>query len=347
MRFPSASASVERSPLSGISARAPQIDFVRQRSTPRPDLPDGIQAIYGEISRRKFASIDAANAFLQRRMQEYNNAPQPELGGLSPLQVGPLLDDPWDGSGPLRIADDIPAQTFEQFDALGVLNARMLLDAVQTYGPIRLTPSGYLNRAFVSRMLDTLRWWPGYLDRVRTFCKVINEYDVTPLLQARDHLVAAKLLRPVGRELRITPAGREAAAPEAMGTLAARLFRLTYRELAFDQVDDEPEFAAPIQHLMPLLLWKLSRIHEGWWTMEELVEEIPTPELRRQYEGDDLYFNPGMFEYLLKDWVFDGLADWGILEVDLDSWDAASQRYRRTPLFERFLSWDPGALPTA
>ena len=58
-------------------------------------LPPGIQAIYSEMASRHFRPLEEVNAFLQRRMDEYNAAPQAELGGLSPVQMYDLLSGDW------------------------------------------------------------------------------------------------------------------------------------------------------------------------------------------------------------------------------------------------------------
>ena len=66
-----------------------------------------LQALLDEMARdAPFPSIDALNARLAQRMQQYNTTPQPELGGLSPDQAAQLLYGDWATVGAFRVTGE-------------------------------------------------------------------------------------------------------------------------------------------------------------------------------------------------------------------------------------------------
>lgn len=272
--------------------------------------------------------------FLDRRMAQYNRAPQVELGGVSPAQAQALLDDRWDGTGPLRIAEDLPSTAFDGVEALLMVNAQRLLRVVADEGPIRLTPAGNLPRAFVARMLDTLSWYPGFVTDLRDGSRVLNEEDVRPLHITRVVLELARLLRRAGRQVRTTAEGRTLSAPDRAGALAARLFRTYFKALDLRYLT-QGIGGEEIQSLFPLILWRLAGLDVGWRTASELTDAVTTPEHRAAW--DELLVPLWNF---MQGRVLNPLCDFGLLETDLDGWSLESLRYRRTPLFSRFLSWE-------
>jgi hypothetical protein len=278
--------------------------------------------------------MDEMQRFADRRMAEYNDTPQPELGNLSPLQARAVLEDPWDGTGPLRITDDLPFDAFAAAEALGVLNAQRLLTIIADERRVRLTPAGYLPRAFVARMLEMLQWRPGYVEHVREGNRVINEMDVPPLLSARDVLMAARLLKTHRGALQVSRDGRALSVPERVGALAAILFRTWFRYTDI-AADDRFRGGEEIQGQLPLVLRRLSQLDEAWRTTEELTDAVILPELRARWKAQA----PIGISFLMLLRVFRPLCDFGLLVMDLDSYSLETERFRRTALFPRFLSW--------
>jgi hypothetical protein len=297
-------------------------------------MPEGIRAIYRDLSRMTFATLAEAQRYADWRMAEYNRTPQPELGGLSPLQARALLEDPWDNTGPLRIADDVPLAAFEEHQALLIVNARRLMEVLVAEGPLRLTPAGYLPRTFVMRMLDALQLFPGYRENVLEGAVRLSELDVAPIHLCRTVLELARLLRTAGLHLRITRIGRDLVRPERAGALAARLFRTYFREMDLRYVT-RGIGAEDVQYVLPLGLWRLSLLGPRWYGGQELIDTITTPEQRRHWSRFGLEWLWG----LLVGRVFSPLCDFGLLEIDLDAFSDASTRYRPTPLLGRMLSW--------
>ena len=195
--------------------------------------PEGLRAIHRELAARPFKNLAEAQRFFERRVAEYNATPQPELGAVSPVQARAVLSDPWNGTGPLRVSEDLPYEAFAAEDALMVLHAQHLLAFVAREGPIRLTPAGFLPRRIVARLLEELRWRAGYLALLHEMNKVINEADVPPLLDLRDLLTFLRLLRVSRGSLRVTREGRSSCERARTGPLAARLFRAVFRQSDF------------------------------------------------------------------------------------------------------------------
>jgi hypothetical protein len=96
-----------------------------QNGKNRPPRPAGVQEIFDELARHEFADLAEAQAFLDRRMAQYNAAPQAELGALSPDQMARLLYGDWEGGGALRLASGV---TLEELAGVEILvNARRFL----------------------------------------------------------------------------------------------------------------------------------------------------------------------------------------------------------------------------
>jgi hypothetical protein len=84
---------------------------------------------------------------------------------LTPEHLAALLDDPWDGTGPLRIATDLSPEEVEPF--FGAHNAALLLQVLLEEGSARLTAEGDLPRRLVLELMRRLRWDAGHLESLR------------------------------------------------------------------------------------------------------------------------------------------------------------------------------------
>jgi hypothetical protein len=297
--------------------------------------PEGLRDIHHELASRRFNDLAEAQRFLDRRMAEYNDRPQAELGDVSPAQAHAILTDPWDGTGPLRISEDLPYEAFAAEDALMVLHAQHVLAFVAREGPIRLTPAGYLPRKVVARMLDELPWRPGFVTAVHAMNKVVNEADVGPLLMLRDMLAIAGLVAVSRGDLRITRKGRALSGRERIGAVAARLFHAVFRGSDFlvaTRFRDEPALFGPF----PLMLRRLARLDDAWRDAGAMAEAITPSELRAMWPSGP--YVP-QIQLAIEYGVLRPLADFGLVAVDGDAWAMTPVRFRRTALFPQFLTW--------
>jgi hypothetical protein len=228
----------------------------------KPPMPAGIEAIKAEMARRRFRSLAEAEAFLQRRMLEYNDTPQDELGGLSPNQMADLMSGDWETTGALRL--HAPAS-----DAVGgaafVGNAQLLLRAAAAKGGLKATAGGNLSRAVVRDLVDRM-CWPEY-DREDFWHlnKVLNEEDVWPLHILRLVLAEAKLLRRRKGTFHATPRGRELAEDPAGGALLVTLFRAFFRGINLAYLSRVgPEERDPLQWRAAVVFLRLVAADDTW-----------------------------------------------------------------------------------
>jgi hypothetical protein len=156
-------------------------------------LPPGVRAIHAELAARRWRSQAEAEAFLQRRMAQYNATPQDELGGLSPLQAHGLLSGDWRTTGPLRLNEALSIESFRDCHVLHA--ARALLAAAAEPKGIKATTAGNLNRKTVAALLEAAPWPAGYVEETHRWNKVINEEDFHPVHVLRLVLEIGRLLR--------------------------------------------------------------------------------------------------------------------------------------------------------
>lgn len=266
--------------------------------------------------------------------------PREDLGGLSPRQAREILDDPIDGTGPLQIAADLPASHFDVVPTLGLDNARRMLWLLDAEGPWQLDARGGLPRSVALSLLKTLEWWPGYVETVDVSKEELGGDDLSGVYGHRMNLQRAGLIRQAGSALHVTPDGMRLLDRARTCELAARTLGAMLKDEGYEAMDPAKgvDVNRGVRRRLKLLLWKLSRVHEGWWQVPDLVRELTTREIRE--ETEDYQLEPdGVIEIIMSGMLLAPLADLGLLECDLDSYSTVPERYRRTPLFEQMLRW--------
>ncbi|MEP7324433.1 MAG: hypothetical protein ABI836_00670 [Gemmatimonadota bacterium] len=298
-------------------------------------IPDGIAAIYAELKRRRFGSLAEAQAFLDRRMREYDTAPQADLGGLSPHQVDALGRGDWLSSGPLRVSGDLglaDVQDAELFD-----NVRMVLRLIAEVGVAGTTPSGLWNRKFVALAFERARWLdPEDRDHTLTMCKVLNEYDVQPLTGLRYLLRQLGLIRR-RKGFLLSPEGRRLLDDAHAGELYQKLLVTGFREL--DLRRETPEHP-DAQDSLAFALYQVGRITKDWRSPRSLEPVVWLGDLGREREEAPKSFSPRRFmtEYRLVH----TLVRFGLLER---RYTGEGPRWlqlyevRKTPLFDRAVGY--------
>jgi mutator protein MutT len=302
--------------------------------------PEGVQAILREMRSRRFATVAQARRHLERRMAEYNAAPQAELGGLSPEQMRALLADDWEGGGPLALRQDVGLADLAGADF--VANARAMLDALLEVGGTRATGAGNLNRAFVGSLLDRLRWPPEFLESTRAVSKVINEEQVHPLRKVRVVLQIAGLVRRAGGQFRVTRLGRELIAGERSGALFARLFRAYFGRFAPSRAAEFPGWP-DLTGLVAFALWRLGTIDPDWRDAQALAPLVLPADAAARVAPENGNWDPWLSS--LRSQILDPLAEFGLLEADHPSWREALERparYRRTALYAKVVRFEWG-----
>jgi hypothetical protein len=277
------------------------------------------------------------------------------LGGVEPAwtmldraSFAALRHPPSPIFGPIRLAADLTPDEFGQSPV--ARNALAFLSSADAGPGLKLTAKGNLSRAAVAELIDRVDW-PDF-DKTVMFqvCKVINETDFFPLHILRNLLQAAKLIRRHKGHFKTTPEGRKMSREPNIRALQAMLFHIAfwYLDLAYftwSSYEGWPQRDAG------LILWSLSVAAHDWQSPEQLTRLCTIP-------PDELFDKP----WVDKTWdvaaaTVEGqflryLTWFGLLEfrkLERESHHLVTRRlYRKTALFDRFLSFDvqlstPGA----
>lgn len=264
------------------------------------------------------------------------------LGGIEPAWT--LLDQasfsdlrhhPSPTVGPIRLTPDLTAVELQQ--SAVARNALAVLRAAAAGPGLKLTATGNLSRAVVSEMCD-LFTWPEF-DRTNAFWlhKVVNEPDFFPLFYVRHVAEAAKLLRKYKGYLRATSAGRQMLKEPNQQALQAVLFHVAFWYVDFGYLGRSLLGAWP-QHDVGIVLWSLSIAANDWQSPDRLTRMCTIPINGVLGSPWDAGAHAMEARILRPLWWF------GLLEhrqdADTDSPLGKRHFYRKTALFDRFLSFD-------
>ncbi len=308
-------------------------------------LPVEIRNRIDEImSKKGVHNLEEFNAVLEEAQRGYNQAPQSDLGDLSPEQVYGLIYTPWDAPQcPMRINPNPPCDRIKSLVILQ--NARIFLHyLLEEGGKTKATSAKNLNRQFVGRLMERLIIPPKEIDIIRNVCKVINESDVMPLHMSRILLDMAGALRIRKNVFYITSQGKKwlKESDEALQSLYATLFITYFQKLNLSYLDrhtDNPDLQSTISYSF----YQLSKLARTWRETPELAYQIVLPSVIENTPVNPYYdlLLEQIFRRILKP-----LAEFGLLEIqpnpEIEFQRAENTRIRKTSLFDSFLkfSWE-------
>jgi hypothetical protein len=238
-------------------------------------------------------------------------------------------------TGPIRLASDLTHEEVQQSSV--ARNAQILLRAAAVGPGLKMTATGNLSRGVVAEMCD-LFTWPDF-DKATAFRlhKVINEPDFLPLFFVRHVVEAASLLRKHKGYLKIAPAGRQMLEEPNQRALQAVLFHLALWHLDLGYLGRGLHHGWP-QRDAGIVLWCLSITASDWQSREHLTRLCTIP-----INGvSDKTWDTA--SYAMDAQILRPLLWFGLLEHRKD--DVAESQfekrhfYRKTLLFDRFLSFD-------
>jgi hypothetical protein len=264
------------------------------------------------------------------------------LGGIEPAWT--LLDQasfdalqrpPHPILGPICLTYDLPVEDIQR--SAVARNTLILLRAAAEGPGLRMTATGNLSRGVVAEMCD-LFTWPGF-DKTESFRlhKVINEPDFLPLFFVRHVAEAGKLVRRDKGHLKVMPAGRKLLKEPHQKALQAVLFHLALWRLDLGYLGRGLHHGWP-QHDIGIVLWSLSIAANDWQPPERLTRMCTIP-INGVLESS---WDTG--SHAMEATVLRPLRWFGLLDYRQD--DIPERRlekrhfYRKTPLFDRFLSFD-------
>jgi hypothetical protein len=264
------------------------------------------------------------------------------LGGIAPAWT--LLDSksfdalqqpPHPVLGPIRLTFDLPVEDIER--SAMARNTLVLLRAAAEGSGLKLTATGNLSRLVVTRMCD-LFTWPGY-DKTEAFPlhKVVNEPDFLPLFFVRHVAEICQLVKVRKGHLAVTPAGRRVLAEPHIRALQAVLFHTALWAVDLDYLARGLHPSWP-QRDAGIVLWSLSIAAKDWQSRESLTRlcTIPINDV-----SDKLWDTAS---YAMEARILRPLQWFGLIESrqeDIAGSGSEKHRfYRKTALFDRFLSFD-------
>jgi hypothetical protein len=215
-----------------------------------------------------------------------------------------------------------------------VRTARILLQRAVDAGGLKLTATGNLSRAVVAEMIEVIEWPDVYKAELFRFHKVINEPDFLPVHFVRLLLLATKLVRKRRDKLMPTRLGKDLLAPEQQGALQAILFHIAFWHLNLGYFDANPIPSWP-QNDAGVVLWSLSASSNDWVHPDKLTRlcTIPTPAV---VEAAAVLGPFAMETRILRPLMWFGLME---SKPEGEAGFAVPHRYRKTPLFDRFVKF--------
>jgi hypothetical protein len=264
------------------------------------------------------------------------------LGGVEPAWT--LLDQssfetlhqpPSPTAGPIRLASNLTLQELQQ--SAIARNTLTLLRAAAEGPGLTMTATGNLSRSVVAKMSDLFIWPEFDTAEVFRFHKVINEPDFLPLFFVRHLAEVGTLLRRYKGHLKATPTGRRIMEEPNLQALQAVLFHIAFWHLDLGYLGRELHNGWP-QCDAGIVLWSLSIAASDWQSSESLTRLCTIP-------INDVLNKPwDTASYAMEARILRPLHWFGLLEHKQHDTAESSHGwrhfYRKTPLFDRFLSFD-------
>jgi hypothetical protein len=264
------------------------------------------------------------------------------LGGLEPAwtlleydSFTGLRRPPSPTTGPIRLAADLAYDEIER--SAVARNALVLLSSASSGAGLKTTASGNLSRAVVAEMCERFTW-PDFDRRVAfEFNKVINEPDFLPLYLVRHLAQTATLLRRHKGHLEISPAGRRLIEASNVRALQAVLFHTAFWHFNVEVLGRGLHHGW-LQRDVGIILWCISVSANDWQPPTRLSRLCTIP-----IDGVlDQKWDTASYE--MEAQILRPLQWFSLLEHREEKSDTSvlgrRSFYRKTALFDRFLSFD-------
>ncbi len=253
-----------------------------------------------------------------------------------------LLQADWESSdSALQLDGDLtPAQVGS---TLFLDQARTFLKLVVESDGVGLTPNGWMKLAVVARMLERLDWARRDVEPMRGFLKRIGEQDVKPLRVIHDVCEAAGFVRCRRGRMYVPRRVLPLLAEEQSGRLYRVLFLALLRRAGLSCLYGGDDDAPMLQQSMAVVLWRLHIVAGEWIPFGELPGEILLDSVREEIEASSEF--PELALALLWRRAVEPLEWFGLLERDRELKPSGhldpETRFRKTPLFDRFVKFPP------
>jgi hypothetical protein len=246
-----------------------------------------------------------------------------------------LRHPPHPRNGPIRLATDLSP---EEIGLSAIArNALTLLHAAEIAPGLKLTATGNLSRKVVAEMLDLFAWPDLDKADMLSFNKVVNEPDFLPLFLVRHLLNAAGLVKRQKGRLKLTSPGRQTLQSPGRDALQAMLFHIAFWGMDLSYLGRGPIEGWP-QRDIGIVLWSLSVAANQWQSSARLTRLCTIP-VNGVIESQWDVGTYAMEATVLRPLMFFGLLEHRAEDIPGQSF-AKRHFYRKTSLFDRFLSFD-------
>ncbi len=265
-------------------------------------------------------------------------------GGLEPVRT--LLDresvlalgnEPSAENSVLRLATDLTEAELTR--SAFVRNALILLEQIGGGETVWATGDGRLNKASVARMRELMSW-PGmeateqYRAGKTYYEQLVGELHLLRSVAKMAGLIEAKVFW-----FELTPMGRMMLEPGSRGALQALLFRQAFWHTDLSQhVSGRPRKLPGWwpQGDIGAVLWSISAVAADWQNADTLTALCTVPDDRMPTAVQWNRAATMLARHILDPLRWFGLVEYRGPEVSFDV------RWRKTALFDRFLSFDVG-----
>lgn len=261
-------------------------------------------------------------------------------GGLDPMQLYELLAGDWvRNEGPMRLNRDLTAK--EISGSILFHNARTMLLKAQKEDGLSLTQKGNLQRKVITELIPDCIWPDGYLETVKRYNKVVNEHDIWLLHSTRVLLEIAGLLHKHKGKLKAVKKHSELSLGSRSGKLYRELFTVYFKKINISYLTNNMFHYPNVQENVPFALYRLHQLADDWIPISELMEKIFLPMAYNDIDEQTSYFmKPEWYVYSL---MLKPLELFGLVETrepeDVDDWAYQPDQCRKTPLFDKFISF--------
>lgn len=278
----------------------------------------------------------AINEVMLAQTDDYNNTPQAELGNLSPAEVTRLVWLDWtDRDRAIQLRNDLPLESLDTLPLFRVTRALLALAAERDGLPA--TQHGYLRVEVVRELERRMRLDPDAVGLKRT-----TEKDFWLLHIARLLTDLAGLLERRNGKFRLTREGHDLLAEARAGQLFSLLFETCCRKFNLAYLTGIGPEWPELQRQVAFTFYRLRQLADEWHTAEQLMPDAVLPLALEKAPENSLHDLPLV---LFAHRPLQVLVLFGLLEKQAG--ERSKQRYRKTPLYDRFLEFSfslpPGA----
>jgi hypothetical protein len=322
------------------AANNPQIGDIFGHLYNRLSLNPVSKRLAEELSGRDYSTIEEYQHEASRIMTEHNTRPDPEMGGLSPVQVSALMYSDWESEiCPLKLNHNLSIDELKDVPLFH--NARLLLNTlIEMQGePTATEKCGLLNRKITSRLIDGLML--GKIDQVMLpILKQKSNTDEESLKTLRILRVVcqcADLIHLRKNQYLVKKKYQYLLLHENAGKLYHQLFTAYLRKYNMGYGDRLGGLDG-IQATIGYILYRIQKTLNEFTSVSTIIDRVFLPALKKQLDSLPKFVKK---EFAVRIRLLEPLEELGIIECRWEEVDKMPQikEVRKTQLLDRFISF--------